>query len=81
MHPYKDMLQEFLTQRVRLYRLKYNYSQETMSVFLRISARAYFDLEHGNHVFSACSLIFFLALLTENELRQFLRDFEIYISE
>jgi hypothetical protein len=45
MHPYKDMLQEFLTQRVRLYRLKYNYSQETMSVFLRISARAYFDLE------------------------------------
>ena len=47
-------------------------TQEEMAEKLRITGRAYSDLERGIYCFSTVALIFLLLMLKEDEMKEFL---------
>ena len=75
MRQYKLLLQDFLTDRLKTFRLNKELSQEQMAELLHISPRSYIDLEHGKNGFSATSLIFFQLSLPRSEVLRLLDDF------
>ena len=67
MNPYKEILRKFFSEYVRTLRKCRGLTQEEMAEKLRISGRAYSDLERGIYCFSTVALVFLLvaALLTK----------------
>ncbi len=80
MRQYKILLQKFLRNSIYNFRIQNRYTQEKMAELLGISPRSYIDQEHGKYGFSALSVIFYLLVLSEDEvyvfLEQFRRDLE-----
>ena len=72
MNPYKKILRKFFSEYVRTLRKCRGLTQEEMAEKLRISGRAYSDLERGIYCFSAVALVFLLLMLEEHELRELL---------
>ena len=72
MNPYKEILRKFFSEYVRTLRKCRGLTQEEMAEKLRISGRAYSDLERGIYCFSAVALVFLLLMLEEHELKELL---------
>ena len=75
----KHALQSFVRKRVSSFRSMHSFSQEQMAEMLHINARSYLDQEHGKYGFSAMSLVFFLLLLSENDLIKFFSELRIVL--
>ena len=72
MKNYKALLKKFLSQYAGALRRSRGLTQEEMAELLRITSRAYSDLERGKHCFSAHTLLFLLLMLGEEERKDFL---------
>lgn len=68
MNPYKETLRKFFSEYVRTLRKCRGLTQEEMAEKLRISGRAYSDLERGIYCFSTVALVFLLLMLEEGEI-------------
>lgn len=66
---------------VQSYRKKYGFTQEEMAEALHVSARSYWSQEHGAHGFSGSSVIYFLVLLSEDELTELMHALNHTISK
>lgn len=67
MHQHRDLLLEFLLKRIEDCRKSRRVTQETMAEWLRISPRSYGYIKAGTYGCSATTLMFFLLILTEEE--------------
>ena len=56
---YKQLLKELFCGHLRRFRQRMELSQDEMAERLRVSSRAYGDLERGKYCFSAVALLFF----------------------
>lgn len=72
MNPYKEILREFFSKYVSTLRKRRGLTQEEMAEKLRITGRAYSDLERGIYCFSAVALVFLLLMLEEGEIKELL---------
>ena len=63
MNPYKETLRKFFSEYVSALRKHRGLTQEQMAEKLRITGRAYSDLERGIYCFSAVALVFLLLML------------------
>ena len=75
MKSYKILLRDFLSEYVDALRKRKELSQENMAEQLRITSRAYSDLERGKYCFSTVPLLFLLLMLDDDELRNLLAQF------
>ena len=75
MNLYKSLAKEFFTEYAGPMRASRKLTQEKMAEQLRITPRAYGDLERGKYCFSASTLLFFLLAMREDELFGFLNGF------
>ena len=73
---YRDLLKELLAGQTRNLRQSMKISQDEMAELLRVSSRAYGDLERGKYCFSTTTPMFFLLLMKESELEQLLKIFK-----
>ena len=78
---YNSLVKSFLSELVGKLRYDLNISQEKMSEYLRISARAYGDLERGRFCFSATSLLFLMVALDEKDVLKLIADFKMLIDK
>ena len=69
---YKETLRKFFSEYVRTLRKCRGLTQEEMAEKLRISGRAYSDLERGIYCFSTVALVFLLLMLEEGEIKELL---------
>ena len=74
MKPEKLKLIYFLSDYARSFRKSRKLTQEQMSERLRISPRAYSELERKQCCFSALTLIKLLLMMEQNELLSFVED-------
>ncbi|HJC50983.1 MAG TPA: helix-turn-helix domain-containing protein [Candidatus Anaerostipes avistercoris] len=74
MDDHKYLLQDFLRNQILDYRHQNHMTQEGMAEALHVSPRSYFDQEHGRYGFSAMSLVFFILLLSEEDLLKFFKN-------
>lgn len=75
MNPYKEILRKFFSKYVSTLRKRRGLTQEEMAGKLRITGRAYSDLERGIYCFSAVALVFLLLMLLmleEGEIKEIL---------
>ena len=72
MNPYKEILRKFFSEYVSAFRKRRGLTQEQMAEKLRITGRAYSDLERGIYCFSAVALVFLLLMLEEGEIKELL---------
>ena len=63
MKPYQALLEELLSKELYSLRQQKSLTQEAMAEQLRISSRAYSDLERGRYVASAPTLLFLFSML------------------
>ena len=63
MKPYQALLAELLSKELYSLRQQKSLTQEAMAEQLRISSRAYSDLERGRYVASAPTLLFLFSML------------------
>ena len=63
MKPYPALLAELLSEELSSLRQQMALTQEAMAERLRISSRAYSDLERGRYVASAPTLLFLFSML------------------
>ena len=63
MKPYPALLAELLSEELSSLRQQMALTQEAMAEQLRISSRAYSDLERGRYAASAPTLLFFFSML------------------
>ena len=63
MKPYPALLAELLSKELYSLRQQKSLTQEAMAEQLRISSRAYSDLERGRYVASAPTLLFLFSML------------------
>lgn len=75
MKVYKMLVKEFLAEYTDTLRKLQKLTQDEMAEQLRITARAYGDLERGKYCFSAVALLFLLLMLNDDELKSFLEGF------
>lgn len=75
MKSYKMLVKEFLAEYTDALRKLRNLTQDEMAEQLRITARAYGDLERGKYCFSAIALLFLLLMLNDDERKAFLEGF------
>ena len=75
MKQHKMLTKEFLAEYTDNLRKLRNLTQDEMAERLRITSRAYGDLERGKYCFSAIALLFFLLMLSDDELKAFLESF------
>ena len=68
MHQYTLLLRVFLTEQIKSRRKVLHLTQEAMAENLRISPRSYISLEQGKSGCSAATLMFFLLILSNDEL-------------
>lgn len=81
MKQYRELLREYLSDCAFGLRMQLELSQETMAERLRISYRAYGDLERGKFCFSALALMFLLLLMDERERGHFFEEFKRKVYE
>lgn len=67
MEKYKEILKELLSELTWEIRTERKLSQDVMAEVLRITTRAYGDLERGKYCFSAIALLFLFLFLLEVE--------------
>ena len=72
MNPYKEILREFFSKYVSTLRKRRGLTQEEMAEKLRITGRAYSDLERGIYCLSTVALVFLLHMLEEGEIKEIL---------
>lgn len=72
---YKRLLQDFLAEQIRRFRMERGYTQEQMAERLRISPRSYIDLEHKRYGCSGLTCFFFLVMLDVEALLRLVNDF------
>ena len=72
MNPYKEILRKFFSEYVSALRKRRGLTQEQMAEKLRITGRAYSDLERGIYSFSTAALVFLLLMLEEGEIKELL---------
>ena len=65
----RSALLKIFPEKFRVYRESQNLTREGMAEHLRISARSYYDLEHGNHMCSCMVLLRFLDGLEDPEVQ------------
>ena len=65
MNPYKETLRKFFSEYVSTLRKRRGLTQEEMAEKLRITGRAYSDLERDIYCFSVAALVFLLLMLEE----------------
>ena len=78
---YKRFVREFLSEYTDTLRKLRGLTQEEMAERLRITRRAYGDLERGKYCFSAIALLFLLLMLSDEERKSFLENFHKRICE
>lgn len=71
----KQLIMEYLSKQIRIFRRKEKYTQEIMAEKLHIASRSYFDLEHGISGFSTMFLLYFIVLLSEEEAIRMIKNF------
>lgn len=76
MREYKLLLQNLIREAVVEYRIEHGLSQEAVAEILHIAPRSYFDQEHGKYSFSALSMMFFLVVLEDDRIVEFVRCFQ-----
>lgn len=76
---YKTLTKEFLSEYSRTLRKSKGLTQEEVAVQLKITGRAYGDLERGKYCFSTPSLLFLMLMLEDEEIRKLLQDFHNYV--
>lgn len=81
MKQYKEMTKDFLAEYTDALRKRRELTQEKMAEQLHITSRAYGDLERGKYCFSTVALLFFLLMLGEEEMKEFLNEFRRRIEE
>lgn len=74
MNEYKPIAGDFLSKYVLTLRTRLGLTQEQMAEQLRISARAYRNLEYGRYCCSGTTLLFLLLLLEDNEVHDLLGE-------
>ena len=79
MQQYKLLLKVLLMERVKTHRKALRITQETMAEYLRISPRSYISLERGDNGFSATTLMFFLLILSEEDVLRLCGDFRALV--
>lgn len=81
MKQYRMLAREFLAETANTLRKRRNLTQDEMAERLRITSRAYGDLERGKYCFSAVALLFLLLMLSEEEAACFLKEFRKRVDE
>ncbi len=81
MQDYKDMVKNHLSKYVCELRRKHGLTQEEMAEKLRITARAYGDLERGKFCFSAPALVALLTTLHGDEVNEFMEALRHAVDE
>lgn len=81
MHTYHEEVKAFLKNYIRNYRagLEDETPQKEVAEQLRISVRAYQDLERGIHGMASTTLMFFLAELPDESIIDIIHEFRSYI--
>jgi len=72
MNAYKKLLRDVLSEYTDMLRKKRDLTQEEMAEYLRITSRAYGDLERGKYCFSSIALLFLFLMLESSELIELL---------
>ena len=75
MKPYPALLSELLSTELSSLRQQMALTQEAMAERLRISSRAYSDLERGRYAASAPTLMFLFSMLDAEALDALVRQF------
>ena len=75
MKPYPALLSELLSAELSSLRQKMALTQEAMAERLRISSRAYSDLERGRYAASAPTLMFLFSMLDTEALDALVQQF------
>ena len=75
MKPYAAMVRELGARTLLALRTGLGLTQEEMAERLRITARAYSDLERGKYCVSAATLLFMLSMLSTAEQQTLLEQF------
>lgn len=75
MNLYKTVVKSFLPEFTSKPRKSRGLTQEEMAEKLRITSRAYSDLERGVYCFSAITLLFLLLMLKDGEVKDLLDSF------
>ena len=81
MKQYKSLVRTCLAEWALSYRKRRSLTQEQMAEQLRITSRAYGDLERGRYCFSALALLMFLSILSAEERNAFFIDFRSRLSK
>lgn len=81
MKQYRVLARNFLAETTNALRKRRNLTQDEMAERLRITSRAYGDLERGKYCFSAVALLFLLLMLSEEEVKDFLKEFRKRVDE
>ena len=75
MKPYPALLAELLSKELYSLRQQKSLTQEAMAEQLRISSRAYSDLERGKYAASAPTLLFHFSMLEADAQRVLIQQF------
>ena len=75
MKPYPALLAELLSKELYSMRQQKSLTQEAMAEQLRISSRAYSDLERGKYAASAPTLLFLFSMLEADTQRVLIQQF------
>ena len=75
MKPYPALLAELLSKELYSLRQQKSLTQEAMAEPLRISSRAYSDLERGKYAASAPTLLFLFSMLEADAQRVLIQQF------
>lgn len=81
MHQFQRLLREFLRRQIRDYRSRSGITQESMAELLFITPRSYAYLERGTYGCSAATLMFFILILSEDEVLRLRAEFLILVEE
>lgn len=76
MHDYKAIARKYLSSISDALRAERNLTQENMAEKLRISSRAYGDLERGKYCFSSTALLFMMNMMEDEEVGMLLDGFQ-----
>lgn len=79
MNEYKEMTKHYLATYTDALRADRKLTQERMAEELRISSRAYGDLERGKYCFSSNALLFMMVMLERDEIASFLCGFQTQV--
>ena len=79
MNDYKEITKNYLSAYTDALRADRNLSQERMAEELRISCRAYGDLERGKYCFSSNALLFMMGMLELDEVDSLLCGFQTQV--